>query len=119
MIEIVRFDSPCEPEISTPASDRWLGGTPRHTLQNFFTDTSGQFFCGRWASTPGKWRVAYTENEFCHLTRGHILLIGQDGREARFGPGESFVVPAGFAGTWEVLEDCEKVYAIFASSAPA
>ena len=28
-------------------------------------------------------------------------------------PGAGFVVPAGFEGTWEVLEECTKFYAIF------
>jgi uncharacterized cupin superfamily protein len=23
------------------------------------------------------------------------------------------VIPAGFVGTWEVIEDCSKIYAIF------
>ena len=27
--------------------------------------------------------------------------------------GDRFVIPAGFSGTWEVLEDCRKVYVIF------
>jgi uncharacterized cupin superfamily protein len=27
--------------------------------------------------------------------------------------GDTFVIPAGFVGTWEVLEDCRKIYAIF------
>ena len=30
-----------------------------------------------------------------------------------FGAGAAFVVPAGFEGTWEVIEDCTKFYAIF------
>ena len=27
--------------------------------------------------------------------------------------GDRFVIPAGFSGTWEVLETCRKVYVIF------
>jgi hypothetical protein len=30
-----------------------------------------------------------------------------------FSAGDSFVVPAGFEGTWEVLEESVKLYAIF------
>ena len=31
--------------------------------------------------------------------------------------GDSFVVPSGFGGSWEVLEDCRKLYAIFEAGA--
>ncbi|HLD67170.1 MAG TPA: cupin domain-containing protein, partial [Pseudomonas sp.] len=27
--------------------------------------------------------------------------------------GDRFVIPAGFSGTWEVLEPCRKVYVMF------
>jgi len=30
-----------------------------------------------------------------------------------FAAGDAFVIPAGFTGTWEVLDDCAKIYAIF------
>ena len=42
-----------------------------------------------------------------------MVLENLSGGRWEFGPGEGFVVPAGFAGTWEVLEDCTKFYAIF------
>ena len=35
------------------------------------------------------------------------------GQRWEFGVGEGFVVPAGFEGTWEVIEDCTKFYALF------
>ena len=38
-------------------------------------------------------------------------------REILFGPGDCFVVPAGFEGLWEVLEDARKFYAIFEPAA--
>ena len=76
-------------------------------------DGTQQFFAGRWAATRGKWRVRYTENELCVMTAGRVTITSDSGERASFGPGDAFVVPAGFAGTWEVLEDCAKIYAIF------
>ena len=110
---IVRLDGPLEPDVSTPAADRLLDGVSEHRVWNYFTDASQTFFAGRWSGTRGKWRVRYTENELCVMTAGRVVITSDSGESHEFGPGAAFVIPAGFAGTWEVLEDCAKVYAIF------
>jgi uncharacterized protein len=110
---IVRLDDSLEPDVSVPAAERLIAGKPEHSVWNFFADGSQQFFAGRWASTRGKWRVRYTENELCVITAGRVVIESESGERSSFGPGDAFVVPAGFVGTWEVLEDCSKVYAIF------
>jgi hypothetical protein len=86
---------------------------PQQQVRNLYTDASGQFFAGQWHSTPGAWQVRYTESEMCVLSEGRVRLTGRDGRRWEFGPGEGFVVPAGFEGLWEVLEPARKFYAIF------
>jgi uncharacterized protein len=110
---IVRLDRRFEPDISVPQPDRLLAGKPEHRLWNAFTDPSQQFFAGRWSATQGKWRVRYTENELCVITAGRVVIESESGERSTFGPGDAFVVPAGFVGTWEILEECSKVYAIF------
>ena len=110
---IVRLDTPLEPEVSVPGADRLLAGAPEHRVWNYFTDTTQTFFAGRWSGSRGKWRVRYTENELCVMTAGRVVITSDTGESSAFGPGDAFVVPAGFSGTWEVLEDCAKVYAIF------
>jgi uncharacterized protein len=110
---IVRLDTPLEPDVSVPAADRLLVGNPEHRVWNYFTDSTQTFFAGRWSGTRGKWRVRYTENELCVMTAGRVIITSDLGERQTFGPGDAFVVPAGFSGTWEVLEDCAKVYAIF------
>ena len=110
---IVRLDTPLEPEVSVPGADRLLAGAPEHRVWNYFTDPTQTFFAGRWSGTRGKWRVRYTENELCVMTAGRVVITSDSGESSAFGPGDAFVVPAGFSGTWEVLEDCAKVYAIF------
>jgi uncharacterized cupin superfamily protein len=47
------------------------------------------------------------------MTAGRVLITAEDGSANTFAAGDAFVVPAGFSGTWEVLEDCTKIYAIF------
>lgn len=110
---IVRLDGSLQPEVSEPPGERLIAGTPELSVQNFYTDASQQFFAGRWSATRGKWRVRYTENELCVMTRGRVVIESDHGERSGFGPGDAFVVPAGFSGTWEVLEDCSKIYAIF------
>ena len=58
----------------------------------------------------------YAEHEFCHLLEGRVVPLCRSATGERWeisASGDSFVVPAGFTGTWEVIEDCRKVYAIF------
>jgi len=112
---IVRLDGAVEADVSEPPADRLLAGTPELQVRNFFTDTSQQFFAGRWSASCGKWRVRYTENELCVMTAGRVIIESAGGERSSFGPGDAFVVPAGFVGTWEVVEDCSKIYAIFES----
>lgn len=111
---IVDFKS-TQPEVTTaaPSADRLLKGSPQTTARNYFSDSGGKFFAGVWESTPGRWRVSYTENEFCHVTRGRVRIEDGAGHSWTFGPGDSFVIPTGFAGIWEVLEPMSKLYVIY------
>jgi uncharacterized cupin superfamily protein len=111
--QIIDFRSKLDAEPSTQPADRVLAGDPRQTVANYFSDSTRQFHSGVWSSTIGKWRIRYSESEFCCLTRGRVVLANTAGERWEFGPGEGFVVPGGFEGTWEVLEDCTKFYAIF------
>jgi uncharacterized cupin superfamily protein len=102
-------------ESANPAPERILSGIPRARVANQYTDPSGQFFCGTWTSTAGKWRVRYTEHEFCLVLEGKMRIEAAGGERHDFKPGDAFVVPAGFEGSWEVLEPAKKWYAIFES----
>ena len=108
--------SPPEVTVSRPPADRLLAGAPEQTARNYFSDTTGQFFAGTWESTPGKWRVRYSENEFCHITHGRVHIEDDRGQGRTFGAGDSFVVPAGFSGVWHVQEPTRKLYVIFESA---
>jgi uncharacterized cupin superfamily protein len=110
---LVLLDGPIESEVSETAADRLIAGKPVTRVANYFSDSTQQFFAGRWSATRGKWRVRYTENELCVMTAGRVVIESESGERSSFASGDAFVVPAGFSGTWEVLEDCSKIYAIF------
>jgi uncharacterized cupin superfamily protein len=112
---IISLSADVEAEISSPAADQLLAGHPEQRIWNFFADPTQQFFAGRWSSTQGTWRVRYTENELCVIVGGKVVLTSDAGARHAFGPGDAFIVPAGFCGSWEVTEDCTKIYAIFES----
>ena len=105
--------APAETTKSKPPAERLLGGNPEQIARNYFSDATGRFFAGVWESTPGRWRVRYSENEFCHITRGRVRIEDESGRQWTFAPGDSFVIPAGFSGTWHVLEPTSKLYVIY------
>ena len=111
--QIVDFRTKIDSESATQPADRLIAGDPRQQISNYFSDPTQQFHSGVWSSTRGKWRIRYTESEFCCLTRGRVALENPEGRRWEFAAGEGFLVPAGFSGTWEVIEDCTKFYAIF------
>jgi uncharacterized cupin superfamily protein len=117
--QIVSFASPVAEEHSAPDPARLIAGHPVLTTRNHYADPTGRFYSGVWASTEGKWRVSYSEHEFCSLLAGRVRLVSDTGAVAEFGAGDSFVIPAGFTGTWETLAACRKLYAVFLPSAPA
>jgi uncharacterized protein len=114
---LVILDGSVAADVTEVAADKLIGGTPATRVANYFTDSTQQFFAGIWSATRGKWRVRYTENELCVMTAGRVVIESDAGRRNMFVAGDAFVVPAGFSGTWEVVEDCSKVYAIFEAAA--
>ena len=106
-----------ETSVGRPAADLLLAGDPQTTTRNYFSDSGGRFFSGVWESTPGRWRIRYTENEFCHITRGRIRIADASGQQWTFKAGDSFVIPAGFVGTWETIEPTAKLYVIYEPAA--
>jgi hypothetical protein len=104
------------PGTSVPAPidpGRLVAGTPVAAVDHRYSDAGGRFHCGLWSSSPGTWRVRYTEHEFCHLLRGHVRLTSDDGSVVEFRAGAAFVIPSGYSGCWETVEDTTKYYALY------
>lgn len=99
-----------EPERGAPDAARLVSGAPVFTTWNV-EDRDG-LYCGMWRSTPGKWRIAYDEWEYCRILEGYSILIEDDGEAQHVRAGDSFVIRPGFRGTWEVVETTTKDYVI-------
>lgn len=86
------------------------GNTTYKTL-DVFSGNAGKANAGVWEATAG----AFTSNiqgyiEFCHIVEGSCRLVDPDGTVHHFQAGDSFVLPDGFTGHWEVDERVKKVF---------
>ena len=112
-MQIIDFSLLKDPESAAPAAANVVSGDPRQQLWNAFSDPEGRFHVGRWASTTGLWRISYTERELCHILSGVVRLTDDSGVQRTFRTGDTFLINKGFSGTWEVVEACSKIYAIY------
>ena len=101
------------PERYSPPADRIVSGNPAQAATNLFASPDGRFNSGIWESDIGKWHVVFSESEFCHILAGAIVVTGDDGSVATYRAGDAFLTPAGFTGTWDVIERAKKFYAMY------
>ena len=111
IIDFAQADTPAEHY--RPAAEKILAGNPEQNVRNHYASPCGQFNAGVWEGAVGQWTVSYTEHEYCEILAGVSVLRDQDGNARTVRAGDRFVIPAGFSGTWEVLEPCRKVYVMF------
>lgn len=99
-------------EAAAPSPERVIFGTPAFRTWTFEESADGKTFAGVWESTPGMWRIAYDEWEYCSIVSG-VSIITRDGEAPRrFGAGDAFVIQPGFTGTWEVVETTRKLFVV-------
>lgn len=116
--QLLRLDAATvAPETYFLPAEKRIKGNPQQTLWMHYTDPTGQFFTGVWRSEPGKWKIAYTEEEYCLMLAGVSIITDAAGVATTVTAGESFVMPRGFVGTWEVVETTTKRFVIYESKA--
>jgi uncharacterized protein len=112
-VEVEHGTVPQERVVAGVASD----ANTKITMQtyNHYTDPTEHFFAGIWQSSVGAKSVNYTEEEVCVILEGRVRISDLQGNAKEFGAGSTFVLPAGFKGTWETLEPIKKIYVIWQS----
>jgi len=115
IVDFAIADTPAEQY--RPAADKILHGDPVQSVRNHFASPCAQFNAGIWEGAVGQWTINYSEYEYCEILQGVSVLRDQQGNARTFRAGDRFVIPAGFSGTWEVLEATRKVYVIFEQAA--
>lgn len=98
------------PEITRPDPAKVISGDPVHSTWNL--EEADGLYAGLWQSTPGKWRVSYSEWEYFRILQGYSLLTSADGTITQLHAGDSLIIRPGFEGTWEVVQTTLKDYVI-------
>ena len=69
---------------------------------------------------PDKVRVdGLPYDEFVHIVMGRLILTLDDGRVFEFEQGDSFIVPKGFVGIWEMPERYRELVVVDTEALPA
>ncbi|MFN5269542.1 MAG: cupin domain-containing protein [Hyphomonadaceae bacterium] len=112
-MRVILFRDSAEPvEPWQPEPDRVVVTGAKGGTQNLYESGDGRVYAGVWHATCGAWRVVYDEMEYCHITKGRARLTALNGEVTEVQAGDGFVIPNGFEGVWDVLEDMEKHYVI-------
>lgn len=117
--EITRVDravKPTEPgtypaEMVEPGAKRF-DGSYREAPQ--YRSRSGKVTVAIWQSGPGTLKTdAYPHEEYCLVLEGRVNVTNRSGRRETFEVGDSFVIPKGWAGRWEMPVRFKKQYVAF------
>ena len=113
---VIRFDPApsTAPEIDHPRAERREVGDPERRTWVLYDNAAEGLATGIWECEPGRWRIAMGphEHELFTVLQGRCRIHAADGTVTEAGPGEAIVLPAGFEGSFEVLEPLTKTYAI-------
>lgn len=94
------------------APEKRIAGNPTQTVWLHYASEDQRFCAGLWHSGVGKWSIRYTEDEYCHILEGCSIVTADGGATVTLRPGDQFVIPRGFVGTWEVVEPTLKRFVI-------
>lgn len=89
------------------------------TVHEWYQDKTGALSAGFWASEVTQIEVSYDEDEFCVLLEGTVELTDASGHMETYEAGASFLIPAGFKGTWKSVTPVRKFYVVHLPKAPA
>lgn len=114
-MQLQRLNPNTNTEVETflPAAEKIIAGEPKQQIWEHFSNSNRVFHTGVWQSEVGKWQVSYSEDEYCLILAGVSIVTDADGNANTVKAGDQFVIPAGFSGTWEVVETTRKVYVMY------
>jgi triosephosphate isomerase len=74
----------------------------------------GNLASGSWWCAAGGWPSPNPRatTEIFYVFEGHACVTDMDGTRNFFGPGDVVVLPKGWSGRWDVLEDIHKVWVV-------
>jgi uncharacterized cupin superfamily protein len=115
MSRITVFDTADgQPRIDQPRVERREVGAPERRTWTLYEHPGDGVSAGIWDCEPGRWRIAFGphEHEYFIVLEGRARLHDSDGQVTDIGPGQAVVIPAGFEGSFEVLERVRKHFVV-------
>ena len=100
--------------VDHPRPDRLVSGNPRRETWSLYESGDGVSSVGIWACEPGIWRIVFAPNkeEYFFVLEGHVRLHDEAGLAVDVRAGEGAVIPAGFSGSFEVVEAVRKHFVV-------
>lgn len=114
MIDLLAFKALADIDLGQWA-DKPTTLTPgqQEAAVSLWTSPDGRLDIGVWECTPGRFTADRSAAaEFCHFLQGRIVMTHLDGTRRELGPGDAIMLPQGWKGTWEIVEQTRKIYAI-------
>ena len=90
-------------EIPPYPEDKVLRGSQKHWMKIL---RQGEVLISVYESTPALIDIKepFPYDEYVHVLEGEVTLTHIDGKKQTFKVGDSFLVPKGFLGTWDMTE---------------
>ncbi|WDU64066.1 cupin domain-containing protein [Pseudomonas poae] len=108
---VVDFANPDLSAVELHISDPELADFPYLSRSwRHFSSTQQSAVAGIWEAPEHVERCECDYDELCHLLEGRVRLTDSNGVSQEFSAGATFVVAAGFKGTWENLTEVRKVF---------
>jgi uncharacterized protein len=111
ILSVVDLSAPAkESSEYMPKAEAILAGEPSQMVHTHFTSPCGQLAARIWEGACGQWAVNFTESEYCEILEGVSVIRDTEGGAKTVRAGDRFLIPAGFQGTWEVVQPCRKAF---------
>jgi uncharacterized cupin superfamily protein len=121
--DVVRLDRAVTPTEPGRYPDDMVVTTGRGGFDGSYTSATGyqsedrMFTVALWQSGPGILKTdGYPHDEYCFVLEGRVVITNASGRREEFGPGDAFVIPKGWAGTWNMTTPFKKQYVAIADA---
>jgi uncharacterized cupin superfamily protein len=96
-----------DPKIGVLAGQKSYDGWYKEATRYLSKDK--KYSVGIWESGPGVLKVNdYPQDEYCLIITGDLVITNASGSRQEFHPGDTFVIPKGWVGTWEMKSRLKK-----------
>lgn len=84
---------------------------PMAAYRELFKSTDGALHVGVWEGGPGVLKLKdYPFDEYSQLVSGYLVITDMSGHRTVYRKGDSYVIPKGFSGVWEMKTSVRKQY---------